>query len=59
MVNDLCYRFRFYRYYRSQYRLKVTVDDLLSVQHLQAPEESMGEPTDESDAEALEVVFFY
>lgn len=34
------------------------MDDLLSVQHLQAPEESMGEPADESDAEALEVVFF-
>lgn len=35
------------------------MDDLLPVQHLQAPEESVGESTDESEAEALEVVFFY
>lgn len=60
MANDFYhkYRFRFYRCWRRQYRLKVTVDDLLPVQHLQAPEKSMGEPTDESEAEALEVVFF-
>lgn len=40
------------------YRLEVTVDDLLPVQHLQAPQERVGEATDESEAEALEVVFF-
>lgn len=40
------------------YRLEVTVDDLLPVQHLQAPQESVGEATDEREAEALEVVFF-
>lgn len=40
------------------YRFEVTVDDLLPVQHLQAPQESVGEATDESEAEALEVVFF-
>lgn len=34
------------------------MDNLLPVQHLQAPEESMGKPTDESETEALEVVFF-
>lgn len=34
------------------------MDDLLPVQHLQAPQESVGEATDESEAEALEVVFF-
>lgn len=41
------------------YRFEVTVDNLLPVQHLQAPEQSMGEATDESQTEALEVVFFY
>lgn len=40
------------------YRFEVTVDDLLPVQHLQAPQERVGEATDESEAEALEVVFF-
>lgn len=34
------------------------MDDLLPVQHLQAPQERVGEATDESEAEALEVVFF-
>lgn len=34
------------------------MDNLLPVQHLQAPQKSMGEPTDESETEALEVVFF-
>lgn len=34
------------------------MDDLLPVQHLQAPQQSMGEATDERQAEALEVVFF-
>ncbi len=34
------------------------MDNLLPVQHLQAPEKSMGEATDESETEALEVVFF-
>ena len=42
----------------SIYRFEVTVDYLLPVQHLQAPEESVGEAADESEAEALEVVFF-
>ena len=42
----------------SQYRFEVTVDDLLPVQHLQAPEQSVGEAADEGEAEALEVVFF-
>lgn len=42
----------------NQYRFEVTVDNLLPVQHLQTPEESMGEPTDESETEALKVVFF-
>lgn len=32
--------------------------DLLSVEHLQAPEQSVGEATDESHTEALEVVLF-
>lgn len=34
------------------------MDYLLPVQHLQAPEKSMGEATDKSETEALEVVFF-
>lgn len=34
------------------------MDDLLPVQHLQAPQESVGEATDEREAKALEVVFF-
>lgn len=34
------------------------MDNLLPVQHLQAPEESVGEATDESETEALKVVFF-
>lgn len=34
------------------------MDNLLPVQHLQAPEKSVGEPTDKSKTEALEVVFF-
>lgn len=40
------------------YRFEITVNNLLSAQHLQALEKSMGEATDESEAEALEVVFF-
>lgn len=43
---------------QSQYRFEVTVDYLLPVQHLQAPEKSVGEATDERKTEALEVVFF-
>lgn len=35
------------------------MDDLLLVQHLQTPQESVGEAADERQAEALEVVFFY
>ena len=42
----------------SQYRFEVTVDYLFPVQHLQAPEKSVGEAADESETEALEVVFF-
>lgn len=42
---------------KNLYRFKVTVDNLLSVKHLQAPEKSMGEATNESYTEALEVVF--
>lgn len=34
------------------------MDNLLSVKHLQAPEKSMGEATNEGNTEALEVVFF-
>lgn len=34
------------------------MDNLLPVQHLQAPKKSMGKPTDEGETEALEVVFF-
>lgn len=41
-----------------QYRFEVTVDDFLPVQHLQAPQEGVSESTDESQTEALEVVFF-
>lgn len=41
-----------------QYRLEVAVYDLLSVEHLQAPEQSVGEAADESHTEALEVVLF-
>lgn len=33
------------------------MDDLLSVKHLQAAEKSVGEATNESYTEALEVVF--
>lgn len=33
------------------------MDNLLSVKHLQAPEKSMSEATNESYTEALEVVF--
>lgn len=44
---------------QGQYRFEVTVDYLLPVQHLQAPEQRMSEATDECQAEALEVVFFY
>lgn len=40
------------------YRFEVAVDDLLSVQHLQTSEKSVREATDESQTEALEVVFF-
>ena len=42
-----------------EYRFEVAVDYLLPVQHLKAPQESMGEAADQSDTEALEVVFFY
>lgn len=48
----MCYR-RF-----SSYRLEVTVDYLFPVQHLQALEKCMSKATDESETEALEVVFF-
>lgn len=41
-----------------KYRFEVTMDNLLPVQHLQAPQKSMGEPTNESETKALEVVFF-
>lgn len=34
------------------------MDDLLPVQHLQAPQERVGEAADERQAEALEVVLF-
>lgn len=34
------------------------MDYLFPVQHLQAPEKSVGEAADESETEALEVVFF-
>lgn len=33
------------------------MDYLLPVQHLQAPEESVGKPADEGETEALEVIF--
>lgn len=53
----ICIR-RFNRHSKSQYRFEVTVDYLLPVQHLQAPEESVGKPADEGETEALEVIFF-
>lgn len=40
------------------YRFEVAVDDLLPVQHLQAAQQGVGEPPDQRQAEALEVVFF-
>lgn len=40
------------------YRLEIAVDDLLPVQHLQTPEKRVGEATNQSQAEALEVVLF-
>jgi len=39
-----------------RYRLEVTVDDVLGVQHLQAAQQRVGEAADQSHAEALEVV---
>ena len=39
-----------------RYRFEVTVDDLLLVEHLQAAQQSVGEASDQSHREALEVV---
>lgn len=40
------------------YWFQVTVDDLLPVQHLQAPEKCVGKPTNQSETEALKVILF-
>lgn len=41
---------------QSVYRFEIAVDDLFSVQHLQALEQRVGEASDQGQTEALEVV---